>query len=270
MSRRLAVTLAGLVFVAATAAAQTAPSPAERARLVDQVLRASGERAAADGAAKDIAGMVAGALAGVGDAHDTERIIEQTIDGDRLYRLLAEGVEREFDAGRLSRLLAWLETPFGRRVVQLEVEAARASADEIAAFSAREGDGPSAARTRLLERLDEAATNTESTLEILDAVRRGIVAAASPGEPRAPRGTRPPLPRALVDAGRAQTLQHSRFAYRQLGDTELQEYVAFMEQEGTRWFSGVMRRAASDAVETLVARAARRVLSRPPREERRI
>jgi hypothetical protein len=268
----LAVALAACVVTAGVAAAQTAPSspPAERERLVNEVLEASGDRAVAAGAAKDIAAIVTGALAGAADARDIERIVGQTIDGDRLYRLLAAGVGREFDGPRLSRLLAWLTTPFGRRVIVQEVQAAEASEDEIAAFSAREGARAEAGRTRLLERLDDATGGTDSTFEILSAVRRGLAAAAAPDGARPPRGSDPPTPPALVAIGRAQTLQHNLFIYRQLSDQELEQYVADAEQEAARWFSGVMRRATADAIETLAGQAARRVLSRSPRDERRI
>jgi hypothetical protein len=267
---RFALATLGLVavaVVAGAAAAQTAPAPADRARLVDEVLQAAGERAVVDGAAQDIAAMVVTALAGVGDPRDTSRLVADTIDGDRLYRLLAGGLERDFDGARLARLLTWLQTAFGRRVVQAEVAAARASEDEIAAYSAREGKAPTSPRTRLLDRLDQASGDTEAMLEMVDAVRRGITRAAAPG---APRGASPPPPADAVAAGRAQTLAHNLFAYRELTDGELEQYVVFAEQEDARWFARVMRQVTSDAVETLVAQATRRVLSAPKREERTI
>lgn len=254
---------------AACAVATTPPSRAERERLVAEVLEASGDRQGLALAVKDLAAMVTGALAGMADAGDIERLVTQSFDAERMYRLLAAGIDREFDAERLSGLLTWFRTPLGRRIVRLEVEAAGASEDEVAAFAGRSAAAPpEVARAPLLERLDAAALGTEMTIDMLLAVYRGIERAAAPPAPAAPR---PPgdgaaaVPRELLDAAHARVIAQSRFAYRALTDDELAAYVAFLEQDAGRWFGGVMRRALSAAIETVSEDAARRVFATRPR-----
>jgi hypothetical protein len=264
-------TVAALVAGCARA---TRPDEARSAAaMVGEALRLAGTREGLRSLAEAMRSVVSG-LAGAdrfGDADLVARVLEREITAHRLYEAHAAHAATRFDRARFERLLALLREPLTRLMTAMEIAAAGAGAETVAAWAATV-QGTDAGRERLAlgRRLDDAIGGTDATLEVLLATGRGAVrafgAAVPPGSGD-PLGEFRETVRKLEPEIREQTAASLAFTYRDATVAEIVRYAESLESELGRWFSRLQRDSAVYAAEVVTEAAIRRVLAarRAPR-----
>lgn len=181
-----------------------------------------------------------------------DRSIARHTRPEALHALMVEAFQRDFDYARMEAALAWLRSPLSRRMVSLEVSANTPAAQgELQRFAGSLGaQPPGGERLSLVQRLDRASRGTETALAIVSAMTRGLAGAVAPTLPTSRR----PKPGELERIDREIRVQYGApieealtvrmlFAYREVGEDELAEYVRYWESEGGRQMAAAIGRA---------------------------
>lgn len=195
--------------------------------------------------------------AGVRDKAKAEAA--RTFTADRLrataLKTLAEGVR----AGYLPELLAWYQSPNGRRITQAEERAAEEDARTDQETRTRAGVAvltqATAERRQVLQRVVEVTRAGSATADVV--VNLGLAVASSlsrlTGKPPAMNETQV---RAELEAQRPQmvrafeglALANAALVYKDLPDELVSEYVKFMAGAAGDHFNDLMNRAVEAAL----------------------
>jgi hypothetical protein len=248
--------------IARPAARVERPSEATSAA-VDELLEVSALRAHLDAIAGGIRAQLQTGGLGARDRALVERIAARHFDAEMLYARLRVEVGRNVETGRLDAALAWYRSPLGRRITRHEVAAiagGRAGAPV-----------PSEARIELVQRLDERGGASETALDVAMALARSLARAAEPLRPAHLRLTPDQLEDRLARARtealapiRITCLGNMLFAYRELSDDELAEYVRFVESPAGQWYAATLNQALVDAASVAAELAAVELLTLVP------
>jgi hypothetical protein len=171
--------------------------------------------------------------------------VAEAFEPRELRRAAARYLARHADRVRGDAALAWLRSPLGRRLLELEHAAmAPAAGDARARYvEALPGALPPPARLALMHRLDRALEISDSALELTEAIEEAVTRATGPVSGRRP-GRRDAAHRAWRDErARLQAMAGTLFAYRTLPDGDLARYVAFAESPTGRWLAALQRQA---------------------------
>jgi hypothetical protein len=170
-------------------------------------------------------------------------------------------IRRSLDPNHLPAVEAWLGSARGRRVTQLEEQAATPdAARRMQAYAASlQKQPPSAARISQVQQLDLLTGASEFGLEVMTetagAVARGMSAldggAVSAAEIHAAIEARRPELKAAVEQS---TLAVLLYTYQPLTGEELGAYVSFMASPAGRWYRQVMVDASAAAFRQANAR----------------
>jgi hypothetical protein len=235
------------------------PSPAET-RALDNLLERSGLRAQLESLS---AGVRVQFLRGRGrlsgqDRVTIDRIVSERFATEALYARIRLEFERNLDAAKLARVLAWYDSPLGRRITGLELAApvSEDGPDAIADLDDLDNDRPSPRRLGLIERLDTRGGASETTVDVTMAIVRSLTRAFQPGIPAVARLSRGQLEEEFARA-RNRTLERIKYAclvsmfsaYRSLSEQELEQYVQFVESEAGQWYMSVMNSTLLTAVD---------------------
>jgi hypothetical protein len=263
MLRALAVVLLlGSVVVARAAELK----PAERARVVAEVLELAAVRASVEQLQRALAGPLSQQpLMPEATARDIiVPAFRQAFSVEQLYAYVQSAFERNFDAGRLAAVAKQLRTPLGRRMTALEAEAQSPSnADALRDFvHALSTNPPSAERLALIRRLDNTTRATEVNLELNVAAQVAVTRVVDVVLPPAQRRNPPDvadamraLPLATWSGARTGTENGLLFAYRNASAKELRAYAEMTESEAGRWFAAVLHRAFLESFAAATAQA---------------
>jgi hypothetical protein len=179
-----------------------------------------------------------------------DRIVSERFAPGTLYARIKTEFQRDLEPGRLQKMLAWYDSPLGKRITGQELAALIAAGGPEAVADLEQN--PSARRVELIERLDAAGGASETTVDVTVAIVRSLTVAFQPGLPAVAGLTRDQLDKQIAQA-RNRTLEDMRrlcmvsmlFAYRGLSDDELDQYVQFVESAG-RWWAERDERAGRD------------------------
>jgi hypothetical protein len=193
------------------------------------------------------------------------RVVRNRFGASAFYPVLEEGFLKAVDEKVLQDVNRWHQTPFGKKVTELEDSASRSeSQGELQQYAqAMQDSPPLAARLKLIQRVDDAVLGTESSLEMMDGVTRGLL-----------RGLMSVAPSGAGDAMSDQQIQkqlatmrtqlrpvlHSAtqvsylFTYRTLSDKELAEYVKYLSTPSARAFHRAIAKGFQLAFEDASAR----------------
>lgn len=173
-----------------------------------------------------------------------------------------------WDPARAGEALAWLRSPVGREVIGREEMASKPEA--YAALQAYAADlsrnPPDPKRLELVRKLDAAVGGTDQAASILEmmavASARAVAVAkggagAEVGIERALAAQRPALRR----TAQALTLTSYLYAYRDLSDAQLAEYLRFLASSGGRWYVQVVGDAFHVSMEAASKRFSTRLES---------
>jgi hypothetical protein len=188
------------------------------------------------------------------DRMTIDRIVAERFAAPALYTRIKAELQRNLDADRLEKALAWYDAPLGRRIIGQELAALVATGGPEA-VAELERNRPSPRRIALLEKLDAAGGASETTVDVTVAIVRSLTRAFQPGLPAVAALTPAQLDQQIAQA-RNRTLDDMRrvclvsmlLAYRGLADEEIDQYVQFVESEAGSWYMGVMNGALLVAV----------------------
>ena len=186
-----------------------------------------------------------------------DRIAARHFSAEMLYARLRLELERSIDAGRLEGALAWYRSALGRRIMRAEIEALASAGEEVSI------PWPSDLRIELAQRLDASGGAAETAVDVTLAIVRSLTRALEPYRPAHLRQTPDQLEARLAQIRtealapiRIACLQNMLFAYRDLDDAELGEYVRFMESGAGQWYATTMNGALVSAVSVAAELAA--------------
>ena len=186
-----------------------------------------------------------------------DRIAARHFSAEMLYARLRLELERSVDTARLEGALAWYRSPLGRRITRDEMAAIASAGEEVSI------PWPSDVRIELIQRLDATGGAAETAVDVTLAIVRSLTRALEPFRPAHLRHT-PDQLEARLGHVRAEALapiriaclQNMLFAYRDLDDAELGEYVRFMESGAGQWYATTMNGALVSAVRVAAELAA--------------
>lgn len=225
------------------------------ARALDTLLERSGLRMQLESLS---AGVRVQFLLGQGrlsreDRLTIDRIVSQRFSAGVLYARMRLEFEKDLESARLAKALEWYDAPLGRRITGLELASLIPDGGQPRDF---DNDRPSPHRLDLLRRLDAGGGASDTTVDVTMSIVGSLTRAFQPALPAVARLSRAQLEHELTRV-RNLTLERIRracllnmlFAYRNLTDDELEQYVQFVESEGGQWYMSVMNGALLIAVD---------------------
>jgi hypothetical protein len=273
LSRVIAVlafdaTGAGLVVASVSAppgarggAHADAPSVAER-RALDRVLEGSGLKGQLEILSTGVRAQFLLSAQTNPDRVTIDRIVSTRFDAEALYARIRLELGQNLDAVKLATALAWYDSTLGKRITALELAATRPEAGR-GASRGLDKNRPSPRRLALIERLDLGLGASETTVDVTMTVVRSLVRAFQPSLPAVASLSPQQLDEQLA-LTRNRTLDLLRpvyrasmlVAYRGLSDSELADYVQFVESEAGRWYMSQTNSALLKAADVAAAATA--------------
>lgn len=231
--------------------------------LVDELFHASGVDRRLPGLAAQIQAEFQrqSGLAATTERQMLAEIVARQFSPDTLYPMVRDEFLRNALAGRARDALAWYRSPFGERVVGLEVQAATPESQrEFRSYAASIGGNWPGARVVLVRRLDDASRASETGLDSLVMMLRGFATAVD-----AARLPDRRMDRAQFEAQLKQTRERAYgptrqgalvamlFTYRELSEPDLERYARFMESDAGNWYMRTLNRSLIQTVGVLAS-----------------
>lgn len=145
-------------------------------------------------------------------------------DADAFARELKSYFIDRYDASKMATFLALERTPTYRTMHRMEAAADKAPRASRRSFEANlKSDPPGAKRVALLKRLDAAMSSTGLQIRIATEVLKGL----------------PAGPPSLANSESI----HDLFVYRNVDDSELEDYVVASEHPAVQWFNHTLQAA---------------------------
>lgn len=201
------------------------------------------------------------------------KIMIESYQADALYQAVAESLQKKFDAQSLSAVLQWHRSPLSRKITQLEVQSSSPKAlQEMQQFAAQlQNKPPAQGRLALVQKLDQLTGSSELSIEMALTSFRAMAKAFDPVLPQEKR-LKPgqleeignTMRRQLEVPLKNQTLIVFLFTYRSLPDSELKQYVDFVESDPGRWFHKVMNESFLYAMTAAAERASKEIIKNIP------
>ncbi|MGH7354841.1 MAG: hypothetical protein ACRELS_09740 [Candidatus Rokuibacteriota bacterium] len=255
------------------------PAPAEGAvdaALVDELFRATGVDRRLPGLAAQIQAEFQ-RQSGLGATPERQMlsdIVARQFRPDTLYPMVRDEFLRAAGGGRTRDTLAWYRSPFGRRVVGLEIQAGTPESQrEFRAYATSIGSNWPGSRVVLVRRLDDATRATETGLDSLVVMLRSFAAAVDAARPPEQRMDRSQLESQLKQTRdrafgptRQGALVAMLFTYRDLTESDLERYARFMESEAGSWYTRTLNRSLIQVVGVKAERTGAEVVRALPPE----
>lgn len=222
---------------------------ADEEAMLAEALELTGLRRLTD----EIASSASEAAAGLDDGPTSELLAAAMSEGfasERIYRVAETTFREQASSVRLGAALEWLRSPFARRMERAESPRGQASLDSY--LKTLESAPPAAERVELLLRLDRASGTSEAAVEMQAAMMKALLQGMYPAGPdtehaieQALEHARPKLARKTRN--RIQLSLH--FMYRDISDTELSQYVTYLESDNGEWLSRLLLKSLFAAME---------------------
>lgn len=236
------LTCAALFCTAILAAAETP----ERDALVDELIQRSGLHEQIDQLpAIFMASIEQQREAMPPKAYDLmKQLIAQRVQPQRVEAEVVKALKSGFDGEAAHTVLAWLRSPLGMQIAQIEIESETPEAMQEAREMAKCGEEIPGPRSALIQRVLSSTGAVENNLEVLTApsekMLRGLnqslpdEARVSDGILKAQIEAQRTVARAVLEEELPKQYAH---AYRTLTDDQLETYVRHLESQAGRWFS---------------------------------
>lgn len=238
-------------------------SAPDRLQMVDELFTLTGLRQSIAAATPGLRARLESLLnAFAGASADKTVIAEsvaQAVTAERLIRLFAASVRHDFDRDRMIQVLAWWRGPVGARIRQMEIDDIAASRETVAQYAA------TAEALAAMRRMDAAQQASESQLDAMDGMSRGILRVLNRFIPADKRPSATDIERdrqTALPTVETSTAQRFAYAYRTATPEDMAEYHRFLASDGGRWFTLVFRQALLNAVEVSSEAAAGQLVRR--------
>ena len=248
---------------AAASGAGAKPIPTDPDKLIAEVLDTSGMNEFFEKMGSEFASYAAGGGRPDGLPADAMRSVQDAaqriFEPQALTKEVAASLRTNLDVERMSRFLELLRQPLAVKMTAEEVK--RTDPQEARAYAeTMRKTPPPAARTKLIQALDQASGTSTLTADLLSTMTREMVDAMladlqkqgkkASAEARRAVGAKLNAMRAQI---RAQVLHSMYFTYRNVSDDDLAGYVKLMETESGRWGSERLAEAMRPAMSTRYA-----------------
>jgi hypothetical protein len=237
------LTCAALFCTVSLAAAETP----ERDALVDELIQRSGVHEKIDQLPAIFISAIEQQRESIPpNAYDLmKQLIAQRVQPQRIEAEVVKALKSGFDDEATRTVLAWLRSPLGMQIAQIEIASetpeAMQEAREMAEGGEEEIPGP---RSELIQRMLSSTGAVENNLEVLSAPSEKMLQGLNqrlPDEARIPDSilkaqieARRTVARAVLEEELPKYYAH---AYRTLTDDQLETYVRHLESQAGRWFS---------------------------------
>src|SRR5262245_5995972 len=207
-----------------------------------------------------------------------ERVLSKWFRPGAFYMAVGGQVSKNYSPERIFKVVEWLRSPVTNKLAALERRAFSPDArEELMAFAGNLSEKPpSQPRLVLVHRLYEALRTCDMEVEVTIALVHAVAQAIGPALPKEKRYSAAELDRALgaVKARYRSIMKnagivHYLFAYRDVSDEELDQYVGFLETENGKWLIAVVDKGFLDASES-ISRGLRTDIPRNVKPRRRL
>ena len=234
--------VAGAGATPATAAKAVPVAGPAQAKLIDDVLDASGLR-------PQINQLPAQMIAGIREAsqHKAAPAITKALEAAVAGAFSAEAfqdhlkadLKNNFDQQRLQTLLGELSSAAGKRMIALEL--ATSSQQDLARYASSLAKTPlPAQRSSLIKRIDAASRASDLAVAIAFAAIDALVPALAGKQAGAVDKAIEAQRGAATDAIRNATLVNLAYSYQSASDADLETYAKLAESESAKWFAGIV------------------------------
>jgi hypothetical protein len=162
--------------------------------------------------------------------------VQEAFSPERIKKTIIKEVKSSMTVKDLDTVLAWLDSPLGKKCTRLEEAASTPETlAEVKKFAARLKQSPPAARRlNILRRLDAAVKATQTNVEIAMNTQLAVAFAVVKSLPQEQQGplkdiaaqmekNRPQVETAM----KSQTLLFALYTYQSLSNAELEKYIRF-------------------------------------------
>lgn len=183
-------------------------------------------------------------------------IMRRAFQPDRMLGLVRRTFLTRFDHERMAELATWLRSPLARKMTDLEVKASDPGLDLTSFTVWTRGLPPPASRRRLIERIDQAASLTDGSFDLVAGILRSAFRALEPGAP--PGRIEEVIARVQEQqygAVKEMIAVRMLYTYQSVSDEELGEYVSFYESPTGKWYAATVLESVSRAGSEAMTRA---------------
>ncbi|MGN7612052.1 DUF2059 domain-containing protein [Magnetococcales bacterium HHB-1] len=176
----------------------------------------------------------------------TLEVMETAYDVDAIRRTLRVYLQKHMQTTDIKKTLAWLNTPLGQKITNMEKAASTPLAMTESMRMAPQLRKNSA-RLKQIHRLDQSADFTGKTLKMTKNAQLGMMIAVQSNLPPALRPSLENLNQQLdkqlqnaIPTLKKQVIDSLLYSYRDLSDQELETYIQFSESPPGKQFNRVM------------------------------
>lgn len=182
-------------------------------------------------------------------------IVRNSVTAEAIEREIVDGLARGLSDQQLQAVHDWYQTPVAKKIAQAEIAASAPSAwrELQAQAPALNQKYRGTDRARQFTRFDRASRATESSVDLAIAVQLGLVSAVSAISSDSVHydALRQDIEgqRSMIEGVVGQQVYDSYlYTYRDIGQAEFEQYLAFLESDAGRAFS----RVVIDSIETAI------------------
>jgi len=177
-----------------------------------------------------------------------DKIIEDSFDRQVTKKTVVDGLMKNINTSDIKLILAWLDSPIGRRITELEERASsKEGAKETQKYMRNIKNAPlSKQRIRLVKELDSVMEITRTTVDIVMSIQFALSMTTEEIEKKLNRGDIHKLYEAYKTSSapvesemKSQVYGSLLYTYQPLSDEELGQYVAFVKSAAGKKYSTV-------------------------------
>ncbi len=201
-------------------------------------------------------------------------IVAETFDTDKMYRLVQEYNEANYQEAHLLAVRDWLKSALGRKVTEMEIQSSNPEAlSEMMAFALElQQTPPSDQRKQLVQDFNEVYRLSEFLGQLLVASMKGALNMMQSLYPDNNPGMDhellvEQLRRSMMPMIEQQMEIQVLFTYRHLSNEEFAAYVEQGRTESGKWYIGVNSAALVDALNQAIQDTLQRLIEAIERKE---
>ena len=191
-------------------------------------------------------------------------IVIESFSPQTLQEVVFDQFMDAYDQARVSKVMDWLRSPLGKKIVGLEERmTAQAEIEAMSAYAAIVNENPPPEeRMSLARRLDEVSRSTQMTVDTVAMlgwqVKEALETVAHMSDGPAVGNDSPSalkkeeffsqIQSGLLPQLQQQNLVSILFTYRSLSDAELASYIDFLLTEDGQWYVQLVNRSIVDAM----------------------
>jgi len=197
-----------------------------------------------------------------------EEVIIEAFDPARILNKVIATMAAEEEQGWVRDTLAFLATPLGKKMTNMEKDASGAEAHQamVQWGQSLQENSPPKSRVQLIHQLNSAAQVFESSLDTAVNMSMAIALALEAAKPAKHlwdeeqyRAVKARVREALKERMRNIVFLRLLYTYRQAGDGEIRDYIQFYQGKAGKKYVTLMNEAVGKAIIALTWQAAKKI-----------